>query len=145
MSFNAETGTCISTIRDSFIGRSGFEYGNGTDGTRAVAVERGQQRSEAALRLGLQFRRVRGPQFLRGGAAEFSQPALGGFARLEVAIAEVCEEHGVPLRVAALHFPFREPAVRCVVVGAGTPEQVRRNAEALATEVARGKRKRSKV
>ena len=50
-------------------------------------------------------------------------------------IAEVCEEHGVPLRVAALHYPFREAAVRCVVVGAGTPEQVRRNAEALAAEV----------
>jgi D-threo-aldose 1-dehydrogenase len=50
-------------------------------------------------------------------------------------IAELCEEHGVPLRVAALHYPFQEPTVRCVVVGAGTPEQVRRNAEALAAEV----------
>ena len=50
-------------------------------------------------------------------------------------IAEVCGEHGDPLRVAALHYPIREAAVRCVVVGAGTPEQVRRNAEALAAEV----------
>ena len=35
-------------------------------------------------------------------------------------IADVCERHGVTLPEAALQFPLREPAVRCVVVGGST-------------------------
>ena len=50
-------------------------------------------------------------------------------------IAEVCERHGVTLPEAALQFPLREPAVRCVVVGAATPEQVRENARRMRAEV----------
>lgn len=46
-------------------------------------------------------------------------------------IAEVCGEYDVPLPVAALHYPFRAPMVRSVVVGAATPEQVRQNACSL--------------
>lgn len=49
-------------------------------------------------------------------------------------IAEVCGEYGVPLPVAALHYPFRVPVVRSVVVGAATAEQVRQNARSLETE-----------
>jgi D-threo-aldose 1-dehydrogenase len=49
--------------------------------------------------------------------------------------AEVCGEYGVPLPVAAFHYPFREPLVRSVVAGGATPEQVRQNARGLETDV----------
>jgi D-threo-aldose 1-dehydrogenase len=39
----------------------------------------------------------------------------------------VCAEHGVDLPTAALQYPLRAEPVRAVVVGAGTPEQVRQN------------------
>ncbi|MEV0130193.1 aldo/keto reductase [Dactylosporangium sp. NPDC050688] len=48
------------------------------------------------------------------------------------AIAAVCERHGTTLPAAALAFAAGDPAVTAVVVGADSPEQVRRNA-ALAT------------
>ena len=50
-------------------------------------------------------------------------------------LAEVCERHGVTLPEAALQFPLREPAVRSVVVGAATPEQVRENARRMEVEI----------
>jgi D-threo-aldose 1-dehydrogenase len=37
----------------------------------------------------------------------------------------VCERHGVPLRAAALQFPQRHPAVKSVLIGARSPEEVR--------------------
>jgi D-threo-aldose 1-dehydrogenase len=43
-------------------------------------------------------------------------------------IAKVCHAHGVPLPVAALHYPLQQPAVRSVVVGGARPGQVRENA-----------------
>ena len=43
-------------------------------------------------------------------------------------IAAVCARHGVTLPEAALQFPLREPAVRCVVVGGATAAHVRENA-----------------
>jgi D-threo-aldose 1-dehydrogenase len=49
-------------------------------------------------------------------------------------IAAVCEAHGVDLPTAAIHFPLRHPAVASVV-GARTADQVRANAERLATPV----------
>lgn len=39
-------------------------------------------------------------------------------------IAEVCERYGVTLPQAALQFPAAHPAVRCVLVGARSPEEV---------------------
>lgn len=50
-------------------------------------------------------------------------------------IAAICEEYDVPLPVAALHYPFQEPAVRCVVVGGANPAQVAQNAENMAADV----------
>jgi len=50
-------------------------------------------------------------------------------------IAKVCERHGVPLPAAALQFPLREPAVRSVVVGAASAEQVRENARRMAVKI----------
>jgi D-threo-aldose 1-dehydrogenase len=44
------------------------------------------------------------------------------------AIAGVCERHGTTLPAAALAFAAGDPAVTAVVVGADSPEQVRRNA-----------------
>ncbi|WP_194904983.1 aldo/keto reductase [Catenulispora rubra] len=38
---------------------------------------------------------------------------------------EICEKHGVPLRAAALQFPLRHPAVRSVLIGARSPQEVR--------------------
>ena len=40
---------------------------------------------------------------------------------------DVCREHGVSLRQAALRFPLRHPAVRHVVAGMRTPAEVRQN------------------
>jgi D-threo-aldose 1-dehydrogenase len=50
-------------------------------------------------------------------------------------IAGVCERHGVTLPEAALQFPLREPAVRSVVVGAASAEQVRENARRMEAEI----------
>ncbi|MEY9862251.1 D-threo-aldose 1-dehydrogenase [Catenulispora sp. GAS73] len=38
---------------------------------------------------------------------------------------DICERHGVPLRAAALQFPLRHPAVRSVLIGARSPQEVR--------------------
>ncbi|HVK24554.1 MAG TPA: aldo/keto reductase [Actinokineospora sp.] len=40
-------------------------------------------------------------------------------------IQEVCGSHGVPLRAAALRFPFGHPAVASVLLGGRTPAEVR--------------------
>jgi D-threo-aldose 1-dehydrogenase len=50
-------------------------------------------------------------------------------------LAGACERHGVTLPEAALQFPLREPAVRSVVVGAASAEQVRENARRLEVEI----------
>ncbi|UBU12065.1 aldo/keto reductase [Nonomuraea gerenzanensis] len=44
-------------------------------------------------------------------------------------IARVCERHDVTLPHAAMAFPLRHPAIATIVLGARTPEEVRRNAE----------------
>jgi D-threo-aldose 1-dehydrogenase len=47
----------------------------------------------------------------------------------------VCGRHGVPLGAAALRFPLGHPLVASVIPGAVRPEQVRENAERLATPI----------
>ena len=42
-----------------------------------------------------------------------------------VRLKRICERHDVPLRAAALQFPQRHPAVRSVLIGARSPEEVR--------------------
>ncbi|WP_405802944.1 aldo/keto reductase [Streptomyces sp. NBC_01187] len=49
--------------------------------------------------------------------------------------AAVCERHGVPLRAAALRFPFGHPAVVSAVVGAASPQEVRDNARLSRLEI----------
>ena len=46
-------------------------------------------------------------------------------------LAAICARHGVTLPEAALQFPLREAAVRCVVAGGATAEQVRENARRM--------------
>jgi D-threo-aldose 1-dehydrogenase len=50
-------------------------------------------------------------------------------------LAETCERHGVALPEAAVQFPLREPAVRSVVVGAATPQQMRENAQRMTAKL----------
>jgi D-threo-aldose 1-dehydrogenase len=69
-----------------------------------------------------------------GGRYEYGAVPPELLARAE-RIAAVCERHGVTLPEAALQFPLREPAVRSVVVGAATPEQVRENARRMEVEI----------
>jgi D-threo-aldose 1-dehydrogenase len=63
------------------------------------------------------------------------RPAPPDLVERARALATICEEHGVDLPTAAVQFPMRHPAVVSVVVGARTADQVRANAERLATPV----------
>ena len=69
-----------------------------------------------------------------GGRYEYGAVPPEQLARAQ-RLADVCERHGVTLPEAALQFPLREPAVRSVVVGAATPEQVRENARRMEAEI----------
>jgi D-threo-aldose 1-dehydrogenase len=55
------------------------------------------------------------------------QPVLDRALRLQAA----AERHGVPLRAAALRFPFGHPVVASVLTGARSPEQVHDTVEQL--------------
>jgi D-threo-aldose 1-dehydrogenase len=50
-------------------------------------------------------------------------------------MAQVCAEFGVPLRAAALRFPFAHPAVVSEVVGAASPDEMRDNAAMSAYDI----------
>jgi D-threo-aldose 1-dehydrogenase len=50
-------------------------------------------------------------------------------------IAGICAQYDVELPAAALQYTLREPAVRTVVVGGSTPEQVRQNAERMTVPI----------
>ncbi|MCR0981989.1 aldo/keto reductase [Roseomonas populi] len=50
----------------------------------------------------------------------------------------VARNHGVDLRVAALHFLNASPVVSCFIPGASTPEQPRQNAQAFRTTIPAG-------
>ena len=50
-------------------------------------------------------------------------------------IEAICADHGVPLATAALQFALRHPIVASVATGMVSPEEVARNAAALAAPV----------
>jgi len=50
-------------------------------------------------------------------------------------IAGVCAQYDVELPAAALQYTLREPAVRTVVAGGSTPEQIRQNAERMTVPI----------
>jgi D-threo-aldose 1-dehydrogenase len=60
----------------------------------------------------------------RPGATFDYAPAPPELVARAVRLGEVCARHGVPLRDAALAFPFGHPAVTSVLVGARTPGEV---------------------
>ncbi|HYY79022.1 MAG TPA: aldo/keto reductase [Actinomycetes bacterium] len=70
----------------------------------------------------------------RPGAAFDYAPAPPELLARARRLAELCARHGVPLRAAALAFPFGHPAVTCVLVGARSADEVR---DALAMHATR--------
>ena len=48
---------------------------------------------------------------------------------------EICGDHGVPLKAAALQFPLAHPAVRSVIVGAATPQEIEENERLRSTPI----------
>jgi len=60
-------------------------------------------------------------------------PAPAPVVARAAAIADVCAAHGTTLPAAALAFAGSHPLVRSVIVGADSPDQVRRNAELFGT------------
>jgi D-threo-aldose 1-dehydrogenase len=50
-------------------------------------------------------------------------------------LGEVCARYDVPLKAAALQFPYRHPAVAAVVTGARTPAEIAENVELAALEL----------
>ncbi|MFB7944215.1 aldo/keto reductase [Kitasatospora phosalacinea] len=67
----------------------------------------------------------------RPGAPYDYVPAPPELLARALALQEVCERHGVPLRAAALHYAAAHPAVATVLVGIRSPEQAHDAAELL--------------
>jgi D-threo-aldose 1-dehydrogenase len=63
------------------------------------------------------------------------QPAPGKVVDRVRAIERVCAEYSVPLRTAALQFPFAHPQVVSVVQGCQSPAEVAQNYASLQTEI----------
>lgn len=55
------------------------------------------------------------------------EPATEDVVEKALTLQKVCNEFDVPLRAASLQFPLAHPAVRSIVVGARTPEEVTDN------------------
>lgn len=70
----------------------------------------------------------------RDGRYEYGQMPEELWERLQRIVA-VCRTHDVPVPAAAAQFPFRDRAVRSVVVGGSRPDQLRRNAELMAVSI----------
>jgi D-threo-aldose 1-dehydrogenase len=51
------------------------------------------------------------------------------------AIRDVCADHGVDIKTAALRFPLRHAAVKLVLTGARTPDEIRENVAAFSEAI----------
>ena len=60
----------------------------------------------------------------RPGVSDNYAPVHADRLKRALELQAICAEHGVPLRAAAVQFPFSHPAVTSVIVGARTPEEV---------------------
>lgn len=69
-----------------------------------------------------------------GAHYEYGAPPADVLARVD-RLRAVCARHRVPVPVAALQFPLREPAVRAVVLGGSRPEHVTENVDRLRVPV----------
>jgi D-threo-aldose 1-dehydrogenase len=81
-------------------------------------------------------------QMLHGGLIEgvpnpqiYYRPVPPEIAARVERIAAVCRDHGVPMAAAAIQFPLAHPAVRGIITGPGTREQVRQNLCWLEVEI----------
>lgn len=72
------------------------------------------------------------------GATFNYAPAPAEQVEKALAIKEVCDSFGVPLRAAAVRFPLRHPAVASVLVGCRSVAEVRDNAAMMETEIPDG-------
>ena len=52
------------------------------------------------------------------------KPAPQEIIEKKTKIQKICDEHGVSLQQAALHFPLLQPAVKTVVMGAVNPKEI---------------------
>jgi D-threo-aldose 1-dehydrogenase len=50
-------------------------------------------------------------------------------------LAAACERHDVPLKAAAIQFPFGHPAIVSVLIGSRSPEEIEENARMLVWEI----------
>jgi D-threo-aldose 1-dehydrogenase len=71
----------------------------------------------------------------RPGAYYNYAPASPALVRRALDLQAICQRYGVPLRAAAIQFPFGHPAIASVVVGANTPAQVDDAVDAFDTEI----------
>jgi D-threo-aldose 1-dehydrogenase len=69
------------------------------------------------------------------GATYDYRPAPAELVARGERIGEACARHGVPLRAAALAFPFGHPAVRSVLVGVRSPAELKEDVELHARPV----------
>ena len=69
----------------------------------------------------------------RPGAPFDYRPAAPEQLEIATRVGELCRQHHVPLRAAALQFPLAHPAVRAVAVGCRGPQQVGENLALLGT------------
>jgi D-threo-aldose 1-dehydrogenase len=71
----------------------------------------------------------------RPGATYNYAPANEQMLDAALRLDDVCRAHAVPLKAAALQFPFGHAAVTSVLVGARTPDEIRSNVELLARPI----------
>ena len=74
----------------------------------------------------------------RPGAPFDYAPAGAELLARALEVRAVCDRHGVPLRAAAIQFPFTHPAVTCVLVGARSPAEVSDAARMAAVDIPAG-------
>jgi D-threo-aldose 1-dehydrogenase len=75
---------------------------------------------------------------LAGGSTYNYAPAPVAMVERARQLEAVCSRHGVPIKAAALQFPFRHPIVASVLSGARTPDEIAENADLFALEVPDG-------
>jgi D-threo-aldose 1-dehydrogenase len=72
---------------------------------------------------------------LAGGSTFDYESASPETLRRRDTLAEICRRHRTPLAAAAIQFPLGHPAVRSILVGARSPEEIRRDAQLLTEPV----------
>jgi D-threo-aldose 1-dehydrogenase len=71
----------------------------------------------------------------REGARFQYKPAPAHILEKAARLEAVCSRHGVPLRVAAVHFALAHPAVKSAILGAQQPHEVQANVAALDVQI----------